>query len=47
MDAAAEMKKAIGQLRKDTDDMINRLHAEIKESKESRQRRRAEQRQTE
>jgi len=32
-----------GQLRKDTDDMITRLHSEVKASKSARQERMAEQ----
>ncbi|GAJ08561.1 unnamed protein product [marine sediment metagenome] len=47
MDATEGMKKAIEQLRKDTDETINRLHNEIKESKSTRQRRKAEQHRTE
>jgi len=43
MDATAEMKKAIADLRKHTDDMIERLHSEVKASKENRQKRKAEQ----
>ncbi|GAI56284.1 unnamed protein product [marine sediment metagenome] len=47
MDAPEGMKKAIAQLRKDTDDMIKRLRDEIKASLTARQKRMAEQRRTE
>ncbi|GAI73239.1 unnamed protein product, partial [marine sediment metagenome] len=40
-------KKAIEQLRKDTDETINRLHNEIKASKAARQKRKDEQHRTE
>ena len=47
MDATEGMKKAIGELKKHTDEMIKRLHSEIKESQTNRQRRMVEQHRTE
>lgn len=42
MDATEGMKKAIQQLRKDTDDTIKRLRDEVKASKKARQTRMGE-----
>ncbi|MBA7657188.1 hypothetical protein ES703_65119 [subsurface metagenome] len=47
MEVTDQMKKAIAERRKDTDDMIKHLHDEIKESKAARQTRMDEQRRTE